>query len=135
VNFWIVAGAEQAASAVENHLAELPEVVRGGEDAGLTRHPSHVARRWIVHYAAQQRAVLQHLGRRNARNQCRRGKIAGLFHAQRIEDHLPHVFVLGQAAQAVHDLAQQNEVDVAVDELRFRRIGRLVGERAVIPVS
>ena len=54
----------------------------------------------------------------------------GLLHAQRLEDGFARVLVERLAAQAVHDFAQQDEIDVAIDEARAGRPGGLFDERA-----
>ena len=45
---------------------------------------------------------------------------------------LPCVYVVQRlAAQPVHDLAQQFEIDIAIDETRRRRRRRLIDQRAM----
>ena len=93
----------------------------------MSGNAAHKARGGIVHHSPQDRSVLLHFGRRDARLQSGAAD-SGFLHTQRVEENLLNVFVFGQSAQPVHDFAQQDEIDIAVNEFCFRRIGRLVGQ-------
>ena len=60
----------------------------------------------------------------------------GLVHAQRQEDLLARIIGEHLPAQPVHQFAQQDEIDVAIDEARAGRPGGLVDASARrMPVS
>ncbi len=71
------------------------------------------------------------LGRRDSRAPRLRRQEGGLFHAQRVEQLGLRVAVEPFTAHPAHDIAEQKEVDVAVDEAFARRRGRhLLGRPA-----
>ena len=63
------------------------------------------------------------LGGRDPRHERRRRQEHGFLHAQRQEDVPPRVIGEHLAAQPVNDFAQQDEIDVAIDEAHARRAG------------
>ncbi len=63
-------------------------------------------------------------GRRDARQQRRRRQESRVDHPERLEDRPLRVDVQRLAAQPRHDVAEHEEVDVAVDEPFARRRGR-----------
>ncbi len=111
-------------AAVEHHLREAGQVVGGGKKPGVSGHASHVARGGVVNHAAQRNAGGgQTLGGRDSRNPRGGRKERGGLHAQRLEDILARIVVQHLAAQPMHQFAQQDEVDVAIDEAGSRRPG------------
>ena len=113
--------AEEPIASVEQHLAELRKIRGRGKDARMPGHAAHVASCRIVHHAAQNHAVFLHLRRCDARPQRWIGQISRFPHPERIEEDAFGVFILGHAAQALHNFAEQDEIDVAVDEPHFGR--------------
>ena len=113
---------------VQHHLSELRQIVRRRKQPRVPGHAAHHSRRRVVHNPAQRHAVLV-LRRRNARAPALRRQEPRLTHAQRPEDLLLGEFIERLAAHHAHDLAQQNEIDVAVNEMFARRRARLVGQR------
>ena len=118
---------------VEQHAAEDRQVGRGAEQprvAGDAVHPprgrivndapQHLAA-WAVARVAVRRAALR---RRDPRDQRRRRIEHRVFHAERLEDVLLGVLVERLAADPPHNLAEQKEVDVAVDEAGAGRCRR-----------
>ena len=117
-------------AAVQHHLGEARQVVGGGEHAGVPGHAAHVTRGRVVHHAAQRRAVLSacaRWARCAAAPSVGRRQEHRLLHAQRQEHVLPRVIGEQLAAEPVHDLAQQDEIDVAINEAHAGRTGRLGG--------
>ena len=111
-------------AAIEHHLGETRQVVGGGEQAGMSRHTAHVAGRGVVHHAAQGRRIPGGaLGGRDPGYQ-RGGRLehAGV-HAERQEHVFARVRGDHAASQAVYQLAQQNEIDVAIDIAHAGRAG------------
>ena len=108
------------------------QIARGAEEAGVSGDAAHAPRRRIVHDAAQRRRVGTlarpriligaALGRRDARQQRLRRQEAGLRHAERPEHARLQVRIERLPGDARDDVAEQEEVDVAVDE-------RLAGRR------
>ena len=136
------------AAAVEQHAAEARQVRRRAEQPRVAGDAAHTASRWIVHDAAQERnrrvacpersrgvagprQWAAPLGRRDARLQRRRRQEHRVVHRQRIEDVRLRVAIEALAADAAHDVAEQEEIDVAVDEplARLRR-GRQIARAA-----
>ncbi len=69
------------------------------------------------------------LGRRDARVQCGRRIEAGVFHAERRENAVARELVERLAAHSPHDVPEQEEVDVAIDEPLAGRRGRRLLDR------
>ena len=111
---------------VQHHFTEPCQVIGGRKHSRVPCYAAHEARRVIVHHAAQHVPILQPLGGRYARAQRRRRIEHRLFHAQRSEDAIARVLVERLPAQPVHQLAQQNKIDVAIDETRARRTGGFI---------
>ena len=115
-------------AAVEHHLCEARQVVGSGEHSRVAGNAAHIARGGVMHHAAQRRLVFgQLLGGRDARHQRGRRLEHRVLHTERLEDVLARVIRDHLAAQAVHELAQQDEIDVAVDEPRARGSGGRIG--------
>ena len=88
----------------------------------MAGHAAHEARGRVVDHSAQGRRVLVgSLGGRDARDPGCRRQEGGLFHSQRQENVLPGVFIQRHSAESVHQLAEQDEVDIAVDVPHARR--------------
>ena len=127
-------------AAAQQHPTEDRQIGRRAEQPGVAGHTSHPARRRVVHRAAEHHGVRPvarptqrwtRLGRRNPWHQRRRRVEHRVAHAERHEDPLADVVLERQAGHPRHDLAEQEEVDVAVDEpLAWRRQQHLLG-RAV----
>ena len=85
----------------------------------MARDAAHHSGARVMHHAAQRSVYFRvNFGRRNARQERGRRQESCLIHSQRLEDLLARVVVEHLAADAVHDLAEQNEVCVAIDEAR-----------------
>ncbi len=113
----------------EQHAAEARQIVGGGEHPGVAGDAAHPPRRRIVHDAAQHRrgrcrgraghARLVRrapLRRRDPRHQRRARPERGVAHAERREDAFLRVAIERQPADLLDDPAEQDEVDVAVDD-------------------
>ncbi len=119
--------------ASKQHAAEDGQVRRRAEEPGVARDAAHAAGGWIVHDAAQhlrlgsfarpgeRQAALR---RSDARTEARRREEGRLLHPERIEDLLLGELVERLAADAPNDIAEQEEVDVAVHEALTRRSRR-----------
>ena len=126
---------QHALAARQHHLRELGEVVGGGEHAGLARDAAHAIGERIVDVAPAQLGALE-VGRGDAVLQRSRRQEGGVAHAERLEDVLGAVDLQRLARHAPHDLAQHDEIDVAVVEARAggrQRLERDDGvERALV---
>ncbi len=81
----------------------------------MARHAAHIAGGGVVDDAAQDLAF--HSFRGSDALAQRGGRVeAGVLHAEGVEDTLGHEPVERLAADLADDLAQQHEIDVAVDE-------------------
>ena len=119
-------------AAVEQHLAERRQVGRRAEEPRVPGDAAHPARRWIMDHAAQhlqvrslarpavRRALLR---RRHARLERRRRQEHRVLHAERLENIPARELVERQPADPANDVAEQEVVDVAVDEPFARRGG------------
>ena len=127
-------------AAGEQHPAEDRQIGGRAEETGVAGHAAHPPRRRIVDDAAQHLRLRSlagpcegqaALGRRDARPQARGRQEHRVLHAERIEDLLLRELVERLAAHAPNDVAEQEEVDVAVDEPLAGRRRRhfLDGER------
>ena len=126
---------QHALAARQHHLRELREVVGGGEHAGMARDAAHAIGDRILDVAPAQFAAFD-VGRRDAVPRakaaagrwCRACRAAGRCAWRHRLQRL--------ARDAPHDLAQDDEVDVAVDEARAggrQRLQRDDGvERALV---
>ena len=126
-------------SAVQQHAAEPRQVRGGAEESGVSGDAVHASRRRIVDDPAQKRRVDRRgtrplerrapLGRRDSRAQrfCRQER--GVFHPERFEDVRLRKMVEALTADASNDLAEHEEVDVAVDEALAGRGGRHLVDR------
>src|SRR5438270_420783 len=95
---------------------------------------AHITRGRVVYYPAQQQArLLQHFSGRDARPQRIRRLEHAIAHAQRFENGLANVIRKHLPAEPVHDLSEQNKINVAVDETHAGRTGGLVDQRAMYP--
>ena len=118
----------------EQHAREPRQVARGRKQPGVPGDAAHAARRRVVNHATERRLFRivagprRHrgapLGGRDSRPPRGRRIEAGVVHAERLEDFTHEKLVERRAARAMHDLAQQEEVDVAVDEALAGRGGR-----------
>ena len=121
-------------AAAEQHPAEDGEVGGGAEQPRVAGDAAHAPGGRVVHDAAQQlrggrlRTASQRPQQRSVG--AIRGRIAAggrnvvSLHAQRLEDPLPRELIERYAAHAADDVAEQKEVDVAVDEALAGRRGR-----------
>ncbi len=87
---------------------------------------AHAPRRGVVHDASQHRAVFVILGRRDARGPLCGRQEAGVVHAERREDVLGGVVIQRHAGDFFDEEPERLEVNVAVEEARAWRIGRLL---------
>ena len=115
---------QHALAAAQHHLRELREIVGRGEGTGVARDAAHLVGDGILHLAPTQFAILD-IGRRDAVALRRWWPEAGVAHAQRLEDVLGGIGLERLAGHQPHDVAQHDEVDVAVDEARAGRRQRL----------
>ena len=125
--------APSSAPPFEQHAAETREVGGRAEQARVAGDAAHPPRGRIVHDAAQQRRVRRrshgHAERRARSRSARcRGRSDGrrhehrVRHAERLEDaRRAQTRSSGSPADARDDVAEQEEVDVAVDEPLARR--------------
>ena len=120
---------QHALAAGQHHLRELREIVGGGESAGMARNAAHAIGDRILDLAPAQFAAFD-VGRRDAVPRCGRPE-GGVAHAERLEDVLGGVGVQRLARDPPHDLAQHDEVDIAIDEPRAGRRQRLQGDDGV----
>ena len=129
------------AAAAEQHPAEARQIGGGAEQAGVSGDAVHPPRRRIVDDAAQERHVgpvarprQRSRTLRSARFAARHdsgGRNVVSLHAERLEDVRLRVAIERLAADAAHDVAEQEEIDVAVDEpLAGRRRRHFVDARA-----
>ena len=79
------------------------------------------------HAPQRRRGLVETFRGRNPQRQRGRRQEHGFLHAQRQEYVLPRVIGEHPAAQPVNDFAQQNEIDVAIDEAHTRRAGGFGG--------
>src|SRR5262249_57404111 len=112
----------------EHHLAEAREIGAGREQTGVTGDAAHGARGRIMNDAAQIA-----LGRGYTASQCGWRLKSGVGHPERRIEVFPRVLVERLAAEATDDFAQQDEIDIAVDEALSRRGGWLIGKRQPDP--
>ncbi len=112
-------------AAMDEHLGQEGQVVGRGKDAGMTGHPAHAIRSGIGHHAPAQPAPLV-VGGGDAGFQGRRRQERRVLHAQGLEDLTFAEDVQRHVGDPVHDLAQGDEIDVAVIELRPRSPDRLI---------
>src|SRR5665213_967659 len=100
---------------------------------GVAGDAAHETGCGIVNDAPQDGAVFLHFRGRDARLQCGIRQVAGVLHAERIAEDLFRVVVFGHAAPSLNNFAQQDEIDIAVNEFRSRRVNRLFDEGAMNP--
>ncbi len=113
---------------VQHRLRELRQVVRGREHSGVSSHSAHGSRRGIVHDPPQHGSgTLVVLGGSNARGPGLRRIERCHGHAERAEDKVLRVLIERRATHPLHQFAQHDEVDVAVQENRAGRIHQLFG--------
>jgi hypothetical protein len=117
-------GLQHVLAACQHHLGEPGEVFGRGECAGMACHPAHAIGDGILHLAPAQLAALD-VGGRDAIPERGRGQERRVAHAERLEDVLGRVHVQRLARDATDQLAQHDEVDIAVDEARAWRRHRL----------
>jgi hypothetical protein len=110
-------GRIQDALVAQQRLGETGQVVGRAEQSGMACDAAHASGGRVVHDAPQLRAR-QALGRRDAWNQSGRRSKARVEHAQRRQDALPDVAVQRHSRHTLHELAQHDEVDVAVERPR-----------------
>ena len=127
-------------AAGEQHAAEDRKIRGRAEETRVAGHATHAARRRIVNHAPKHLRLRSLAGpcegqtalrRRDAGPQARGGQEHRVPHAERIEDLLLRELVERLAAHSSNDVAEQEEVDVAVHEpLTGRRRRNLFdGER------
>ena len=114
----VAASAEDAA--VEKHPTEAGQVVGAPEEAGVAGHPPEGAGVAVVDVAAEHLAA-EHLGGGESAPPGERRIEAGVLHAERLVEAPSGELIQGTAADAAHDLAQQDESGVAVVEAGPRR--------------
>ena len=102
-------------AAIDEHLGQQGQVVGRGKDAGMTGHPAHAIRGGVGHHAPAQPAPLV-VGGGDAGFQGRRRQKRRVLHAQGLEDLTFAENVQRHVRDPVHDLAQRDEIDVAVIE-------------------
>src|SRR5262249_57280619 len=126
------------------HLTENCEVVGRRKQTGVTGHPSHPKRGGIMYLTAQPPlafrsgisaavAEVTHLaaplfGRGDSRSESRFRVKTCVVHSQWGKDIPPRKLIEHLAADLMHDLAQSDVVDVAIDEAG----SRLITQRLVI---
>ena len=123
-------------AAAEQHAAEARQVAGRAEQPGMPGHAAHPPRGRIVHHAAQRRrptrplarprpSGVAALGRRDPRPQRRGRQEPRVAHPERREDCVASCTRPASAPLTrADDLAEQEEVDVAVDEALAGRGGR-----------
>ncbi len=129
---------QDGSAAIQHGLRVLGNVVGGGEQAGVSGDSAHAARGGIVHDAAQhgaalvlpfERQVERHSGLYVLRGRDFRQPLLGrqearVRHVQRFINMRQRVLVERHAGNAVHQLAQHFEINVAIQEARARGINR-----------
>ncbi len=113
--------------AVEEEARVLRQVGSGGEEPGVAGHAAHAPRGGVVHHAPQHDAVLVALGGGHVGGVRVEGRMG---HAQGPEDLPGREGVQSLPRHAADDLAQEDEVHVAVTELQARRRIRSAGAGA-----
>ena len=121
--------------AVQQHAREARQIARRAEEPRVSGHAAHAPRRRIVHDAAQRRRVGRVARPRAPSSRtARSARCAARFDAGGLNpvSIMPSgskisrcdVLIERHAAHARDDVAEQEEVDVAVDESLARRRGR-----------
>ena len=111
---------------IQHHLREARKIASRRKQPRVARDAAHVLARGIVHQAAQRRRrQRQALGRRDALHQFRGGLKLRFVHPQRQKDLFTRIVRQAHAADTAHDLAAQDEIDIAVDEPLARVCNRL----------
>ncbi len=122
----------------EEHPAEAREIVSRREQTGVAGHPAHAPGRRIVHGPAQERHVWTRarvtvrralLGWRDPRLERIARAEHRVAHPQRLEDAGSRELVEAHAAHLRHEMAEHEEVDVAVDEAFFGSCERHLFDR------
>jgi len=112
-------------AAAEQHSAEDGQIGGRAKETRVSGDAAHATRGWIVHDAAQHRHVgaltrpaeaRAALRRRDARRERRRWVEGCVAHAERLEDTLACEPIERHATDALNDVAEEKEVDIAVDE-------------------
>jgi hypothetical protein len=107
------------ASAAEHHLREAGKVCGGSEEPGVPDDAAHSVGGGVVHGAGD-RGTPPESGWGDAGSQAWRRTETGVVHPERPEDKARAIFVQLEAGGAPHQLAEDLEVDVAVDGARAR---------------
>jgi len=117
-------------SASEEQETKFGEVVGGGEQASVAGDSAHSAGARVVDDAAEQAAAaraglrafgqVDFFGGGDAGVPRGRGLESRVAHLQRVEECFLGEYVEGFAGETMHDLAEQNEVAIAVNENHAR---------------
>ena len=102
-------------AATEDHAAEAREIVCRGKKSRVAGDAIHEAGRGIVDDTAQHLAVGE-FGGSDAREFSGGRQETGIDHLKWLKDFLHGVAIESQTAHDPHEFAEDNEVDVAVDE-------------------
>ena len=125
---------------VEQHSRKTGQIRRGAEQSGVARHSAHVSRRGIMDRTAQ-RFTVHHLRGRDSRQLVGWRQIPAVFHFQWTINFALDEFLKRCLAHALHDLAEQEEIDVTVPEgcargaLEFRLAGLLDRRLLTVPIA
>lgn len=99
---------------VLEHPGEAGEVVGGGEESGVAGHAAHGAGGGVVNDAGEDAAIGEAGGGGDAGEEVGGGEEGGVGHAEGGEDLGGGEFVERLLGDAVDDLAEEDEVEVAV---------------------
>ena len=124
---------------MEQHVGENREIGRGGEEPRVARDAAEQVRARIVHLALEHDAFAA-LGGRGPRPEGRAGVVRGVAHAERLVEVVAREDVEPLPRDLLHQLAEDDVADVAVEEalarlaLRDERVdaGEGVGAAALV---
>ena len=94
---------------VHHHAREAGQIRGGAEHSRVPGHPPHAARGRVMHDAAQRT-----FGGGDAGSQLAAGQVTGFMHFEGTVDRLRHIGFQRGVRDALDDLAEQNEVNIAV---------------------
>src|SRR5262249_41862464 len=111
-------------AAGQEHLAEARELRSRSEQGRVRGHAAQRERVLVVHFAAQDATAPRVvLGGRDAGQQLRAGPEARVLEPQRLEDPGTREDLERLARDALEDLAEEDDAEVAVERLRPGLVG------------